>query len=171
MKVLMIWHDLPSPYTGSSLPAFNLLRCLSKKHDFTLLAFKEETHENRYSYDLSKYCEVITPLTITVPQSFTKRFIYTAKNTFCSQNMFSNNHSFFNFYYSPKLQEKLKDLLETKKFDMIYTSLSMAHYVQNIDLPKVVHTYDPVTEAFFRRYVSTRNPKAKFFFGGYNIKE
>ncbi|MFX0201454.1 MAG: glycosyltransferase, partial [Candidatus Hodarchaeota archaeon] len=163
MKILMLWHDLPSPYTGSALPVFNLLRYLGQKHDITLLSFREITGESRYTYDLNQYCEVIEPLSITVPKSLLKQILYTTRNTLSPQNLFSRNLSFFNFYYSPRMQARIGDLLTARKFDLTYTSTSMAHYVQNTDLPKVVHSYDCVTEIYRQQYLSMRNLAAKFF--------
>lgn len=163
MKILTLWHDLPSPYTGESLPAFNLLRHLGKRHSITLLTFQSITEEARYVYDLSKHCEVIKPLRIAVPNSLPEQVLSTAKNTLSPKNLFSKHPSFFNFYYSPRMQAQIGELLTAREFDLIYTSASMAYYVQDVDLPKVVHSYDCVTDQYREKYLSMRNTGAKFF--------
>jgi sugar transferase (PEP-CTERM/EpsH1 system associated) len=163
MKILALWHDLPSPYTGSSLPLFNLLRYLAQKHNITLLSFREMTQESRYTHDLNQYCELIEPIGITVPTSLAKQILYTARNTLSPQNLLSKNPSLFNFYYSAKMQARIRDLLSTREFDLIYASGVMAHYVQAVHLPKVVHSYDCMTEMYRQKYLSMRNRVAELF--------
>lgn len=36
MRILMLWSDLPNPYTGMGIPAFNLLKHLSQRHEITV---------------------------------------------------------------------------------------------------------------------------------------
>ena len=163
MKILTLWHDLPSPYTGSSLPLFNLLRYLAQKHSITLLSFREMTQESRYTHDLNQYCELIEPIGITVPTSLAKQILYTARNTLSPQNLLSKNPSLFNFYYSARMQTRIRDLLSTREFDLIHASGVMAHYVQAVRLPKVVHSYDCMTEMYRQKYLSMRSRAAQLF--------
>jgi len=169
MKILLLWHDLPSPYTGDSLPIYNLFKYLGQKHDITLLSFKQVTEESRYRYDLNRYYEAIETQDITEAKSLIKRIIRTFANILSPTSLFSAKSSFIDFYYShtyysPGMQLKIKNLLTTTKFDLIYTSLFMAFYVQDVDLPKVVHEYDCVTEMNRQKYLSMKNLVAKFFY-------
>ena len=162
MKILTLWHDLPSPYTGSSLPAFNLLKCLSQKHDITLLCFKYLTEESRYIYDLKQYCEVVEPENITAPKSLLERIRQHPADSLSPKTLFSANFRFVNFYYSSRMQIRINNLLSTRKFDLIYSSHLMTWYVLDVDLPKVVHEFDCVTEQSRQKYLITKNLAAKF---------
>jgi sugar transferase (PEP-CTERM/EpsH1 system associated) len=163
MNILMLWDDLPSPVGGTALPAFNLLRYLGQRHNITLISFKDVTEESLYRYDLNQYCEVIDPIDIVIPKSLPKIIAYTIKNTLHPQNLFSRNFSLFNLHYLPKMQNKIKDLLTSRKFDLIYTSPFMPHFVQDVSLPKVVHLYDCLTETQRRKYLNAENLAMKFF--------
>nr|AID65762.1 hypothetical protein [uncultured bacterium] len=142
----MIWHDMPSPFTGTSLPAFNLLRYLGVKHNIILISFKERSAEPRYIYDLSQYCEVIEPIEIVIPPSQLKAILYAIKNSLNPRNLIPNNFSYFNLHYMPRMQRKINELLVNRNFDLIYTSPYVPYYVQNVNLPKVIHSYDCLTE-------------------------
>lgn len=162
MKILALCHDLPSPYTGASLPVFNLLKYLAKKHDITLVCFKQKTEESRYRYNLNELCEIVEPQTITVPKSLVKQIIVTTANTLSPINLFSTNPSFFNFYYSPRMQLRIKYLLSTREFDLIYSDSIMAFYGQNVDIPKIINESDCVTEISRQKYLSMKNLISKF---------
>jgi sugar transferase (PEP-CTERM/EpsH1 system associated) len=162
MKILAIWHDLPSPYTGSSLPAFNLLKYLTQKHDVTLLCFKDVEEESRYNYDLNQYCEVVEPESITVPKSSLERILQNPADSLSPKNLFFANFRFMNFYYSSRMQRRINNLLSTRKFDLIYSSHLMTWYVLDVDLPKVVHEFDCVTEQSRQKYLLTKNLAMKF---------
>ena len=107
----MLWHDLPLPSVGDCLAAFYLLRYLHKKHGVTLLSFKQVTEKTRQIEDLAQYCQVIEPMRISEPRLQLKQLLLTIKNMLCPQNLLSKNPSFFDFYYSPKMQSKVRDLL------------------------------------------------------------
>lgn len=174
MKILMLWHDYPSPFSGGSLPAFNLLKNLGRKHNITLLCFKQATSESIYINDLNQYCEIDEPVnipfSITTPKSLLKQILYTIIITLSPQNLFSKNPSFFNMSYSPKMQTKIKALLFSRDFDLIYSDGAMAHYVQNTNLPKVVHSFDCLTEQSRQKYLSMRNFGPRIFWWLQHLK-
>ena len=166
----MLWHDLPLPSVGDCLAAFHLLRYLHQKHDVTLLSFKQITEKTRQIEDLAQYCQIIEPMSISEPQLQLKQLLLTIKNMLCPQNLLSKNPSFFDFYYSPKMQTKVRALLTATKFDLIYTSEPMALYVQDSSLPKVVHPFDCFTEYSRQRYTNSKNPWSKFIWWLYYLR-
>lgn len=162
MKILLLSRDLPSPYTGSALRIFNLLKYLSKKHEhnITLVALKERTKESKYVHDLRRYCDVIE--TIEMPEGglSLKMVIYVIKNTLSLRNIFSKNHGFLNSRYSPKMQRKVMEMLKTSDFDLIFVDhLYMACYVLDMNLPKVVDVKDAMIKTIYGSYAHEK----KFF--------
>jgi sugar transferase (PEP-CTERM/EpsH1 system associated) len=161
----MLWSDLPNPYTGACIPAFNLMKYLSQIHEITLLTFQATTKENRYKEDVSKFCASIEVLPLEEPKSMLKLFLFVAMNTLSPQNLLSKNPVLLEYYYSPQMQKKVRNLLATRKFDLIYTDMRMAHYVQEVTLPKVVHELDCMTEMYRQWYDNAQNLAMKLFQG------
>jgi len=166
MDILVLSHEYPSPQTGGALRIFNFLKYLSKKygHDITLISLIEKTEEPRYVYKLNEYCSLVE--TIDMPElgvSFFRTIGYVIKNMFSFQYIFSKDH-ILSAYYSPIMQRKVREILRTKKFDIILvSSLPMAFYVLDVKLPKVVDAMDATSEALRQRYILERNFAMKIF--------
>jgi hypothetical protein len=121
MKILILWGDLPSPTTGSSIPIFNLLPYLKQKHDLTLLTFQIESDEPVYLDYLKQYCEVIGPLPKKLSSEF-KRNVKSFINTLNPRNLFSRNPVFFNLMYSLEMREMLDKVLSRPEVLTCYTA-------------------------------------------------
>jgi polysaccharide biosynthesis protein PslH len=161
MKILALWHDLPNPYTGDSLPIFNLLKYLARKHEITWLSFKYTTTESRYDNDMGQYCqniETVSLANLTGSESKQKLIRYIAALPFTY--WFSAKPFIFQLLFSPEMQSKVDHLVSTRKFDLIYTSLAMASYIKKSKFPKVVHQFDCVTEMAYRQYLSVKGLSA-----------
>ncbi|ODV48847.1 sugar transferase (PEP-CTERM/EpsH1 system associated) [Methanohalophilus euhalobius] len=160
MKILMLCHNVPSPYRGDTLRPFNLIKFLSKKYNYkiTLLCFKKKGSQTREcEHTLKKYCHVIPPVEIKNRNGFISTIMHTIKNTLCLQNILSGNISFLNYYYSAKIQDEINKLLKTENFDAIYTDGGMAHYVYNNKLPKIVEPLDAISENTYELFLNENN--------------
>ena len=166
----MLWYDLPSPYEGGSLPAFNLLKQLGRKHDITLLSFQGVISEASYDYNLSQYCRVITSR-IRISTTHVKRLAYAMKTTLSPRNLLSRNPGFFNLYHSSEMQERLRELLSSERFDVIYTSGPTAHYVRKVNLPKIVHVFDCESDASHQAYINAKKLSEKLYWWLAYIRE
>lgn len=157
MNIMFLCHDIPNPSNPLTFRVFNFLKYSKNnyRHEITLVAFKEMKEESRYVYDLQRYCEVDT---VEIPKylsSSGKRAIYTLKNMLSFRNIFSKNHTFLNFYWSPEMQRKVRGLLKIKKFDVIYVdSYHMIPYIESLNIPKVIEVYDVESEAQYKGYKS-----------------
>lgn len=157
MNIMFLCHDLPNPSNPLTFRVFNFLKYSKKKykHEITLVAFKEMKDELRYVYDLQRYCEVDI---VEIPKylsSFRERVAYTLKNMLSFRNIFSRNHTFLNFYWSPKMQRKIRELWKIKKFDVIFVdSYFMIPYIERLNIPKVIEVYDIESEAIYKGYKS-----------------
>lgn len=165
MKVLMLWNQIPSPYTGTGIPAFNLLRQLRTQHEFTLIAFQNNIKEMNCFRDIQQICHKVETAPLEEPQTLMKLLFYTTKNTFSLQNILSNNRTLFNYYYSPLMHNKIREMLISQEFDVIYTDLPMAFYIQKLRVPKVVHELDCATEMYRQRFTRRQNIWSKLFQG------
>lgn len=161
----MLWSVLPSPDTGAGIPAFHLIKHLGQRHEISLLAFQEERKESGQREDVNPFCHSIEALPFQAPKSLLRRSLFATKNTLSPQNLISRNPSFLDPYYSPRVNKRVRTLLASRKFDLIYTNMRMAHYVQEAMLPKVVHDLDCMTEMYRQWYASAPNPAMKLLKG------
>lgn len=165
MKILMLWHDYPSVYTGGALPALNVIKHLSKKNEVTLLCFTQATKKSKQVPSVEQYCEVIETVDIHIPRSRPYAILYAIKNTFSFQNLLAKNRCLFTPNSPTEIRRKLEGVLIQKKIDLIYSDLAMAYLVQHIKLPKIVHALDCWTEAYYGWYKNTQRLMLKFFWG------
>lgn len=168
MKILIVCEDLPSLSNATSFRVLNSVKFLSKKynHNITLVAFKHMIKESRYihDYDLKKYCDVKT---IDIPKnmdlSFETKLMYRIKNIFSSQNIFSKNPCFFNPLYSPKMQREIRELVKTRKFDIVFVNFwAMLFNVLDIKIPKILEVW-AVSEGRHESYKLEKNFFSKMF--------
>lgn len=157
MNILLTWSDYPSIYSGSHLPAFNIVKHLSKKNDITLLCFRQVARESKQFTGLEQYCEVIETVDLPIYQSLSYKMLLAIRNTFSLENLFAKKHCFFIPYYSAEMCKKFEYILAHGKFDLIYTDAVMAYLSRHIGLPKVTHVFDCGTKAYFERYKNTQN--------------
>lgn len=157
MNILLTWSDYPSIYSGSHLPAFNIVKHLSKKNDITLLCFRQVARESKQFTGLEQYCEVIETVDLPIHQSLSYKMLLAIRNTFSFENLLAKKHCFFTPYYSAEMCKKFEYILTHGKFDLIYTDVVMAYLSRHIELPKVTHVFDCGTKAYFERYKNTRN--------------
>ena len=162
MRVLVLWSDLPSPYCGWSLNAFHMMKHLSKKHEFTLIAFRDATDERRYTDDLLRYCHNLRTLDVSRRKPFLRLAYQLATNALSPKTPLSRKwFALLNFSFSPAMRREVENILATNEFDVIYTNMRMAHYVKDVPLPKVVHNLDCMTEAVRQFFVNASNPGMK----------
>ena len=156
MNILLTWSDYPSIYSGAHLPAFNIVKHLSKKNDITLLCFRQVTRESKQFTGLEQYCEVIETVDLPIYQSRSYKMLLAIRNTFSLENLLAKKHCFFTPYYSAEMCKKFEYILTHGEFDLIYTDAVMAYLSRHIGLPKVTHAFDCGTKAYFERYKNTR---------------
>jgi glycosyltransferase involved in cell wall biosynthesis len=93
--------------------------------------------------------------------SFLTTLLHSLKNTVSPRNLISNNIRFLNYYYSPKMDTVIKELLKNESFDAIYADGLMAHYVSNVDLPKIVEPLDALSLSYREHYQKETNTVKK----------
>jgi polysaccharide biosynthesis protein PslH len=166
MKILMLCHDLPNPYSGGTSRTYNLIKLLSEKYNYeiTLLSFKQKTHDSIYDHDLNKYCQSAFSLDIMEKNSSTYDiFIYTIITSISLRNIFSNSSALLNFYYSPAMQEKINAILRSNEYDAIYSDGPMACYLHNVKIPKIVEPLDAGSSSYHKAFLREKNLLKKLY--------
>ena len=163
MKLLMLCHDYPTPNRGDTTRAYNLIKQFSTQYGYeiVLVSFKDKRAHRGVYCDLDSFCQVSTPIEIDMGPSFLTTLLHSLKNTVSPRNLISNNIRFLNYYYSPKMDTVIKELLKNESFDAIYADGLMAHYVSNVDLPKIVEPLDALSLSYREHYQKETNTVKK----------
>ena len=118
---------------------FNLVKHLSKKymHNVTIIAFKYEEDSEKY---LKKYCDKV--ITVNLPILYEKRLVYYIINYIIGillQDISLRKRNILDYRFSWKMQGKIKELLKTKEFDIVFVDdPSMVSYILDLSLPKIL---------------------------------
>ena len=158
MKILFVCYELPSPLEAGSLRVLHSVKYLSEKygHDITLVAFRLPQKEYP---DLSDYCRIET---IDIPcrpgLKSPKAILYALKSMFSPHNIFSLRPSFFFYSYSPKLDRRIKALIDNNEVDiMVIDHSSMLCYASSKRVPTVLLEAFAVSEIALMEYKLERN--------------
>ncbi len=99
------------PSSGGQIRTFNLIKYLSKKHEITLVALYKNEKEKKYEREIKKYCKEVF---------LCKR----PSSPWQVDNILKTIFSAYPFLIvrntSSEAREKIKALLEKKKFDVIH---------------------------------------------------
>jgi sugar transferase (PEP-CTERM/EpsH1 system associated) len=161
MKILVTWYDYPSIHSGIHLPAFHMIKHLSKKNEITLLCFRQMTRESKHVTSLEQYCEAIETVDIPIYPSLSYKTLCAIRNTFALENLLAKPRCFFTPYYSPQMCKKFERLVTQKKFDLIYTDFMMAYLSQHTGLPKIAHVFDCSRKGYYERYKNAHHLMSK----------
>ncbi len=166
MKILFLLFVSPSPFQGTGLRHFHLLRCLSKRHNIALISFKDQTEQWDYTSELQKYCSVVRSVPLVIPKrllssQMIQAIMHATKNIFSLQNIYPRAP---NLFYSPKIQRELKELLSAESFDAIYTHPFMGDYVANVNLPKIIDFIDANSQYYYQMYKLQGNALIKMYY-------
>lgn len=150
MKILIVSHNLPSPFDPSLVRVFYFIKHLSRKHkhEIALFSLKEAREASKCVRKLEEYCNTIETFErLQLDYSFQMAMSWAKRSIFSYQNIFSEKYGFLSSTFSPKLRERISRFLRMEKVDISYCSdVPMAFYVSQIDLPKVI---DPIDALVF----------------------
>lgn len=159
MKLLFVCYELPLPSDAGSYRVLYSLKYLSEKygHDITLVAFRLPGKDYP---DLSSYCRIETIDIASWPGlKSPKTLFYAFKNMFSSYyNMFSRHSSFLNYFYSPKMDRKVKALLDNNRFDVLVVEHPMMlRYVLDKRVSTVLLETFALSEIVWMEYKLEKN--------------
>jgi glycosyltransferase involved in cell wall biosynthesis len=161
MNILIIWEERPSPYSGAVLPAFNVLKHLSRSHTIRLLYLDDDLAASRSYPELERYCSRIDPVPWH-PQSHSSQLLSVARDSFAPRKLFSDYRYFLTTKYSPEMASLVQDARHDK-YDVVYASRPVAFYAWRFSTPKVMHAFDCTSAAYYQDYLRARRPMDKLY--------
>lgn len=134
MKILFLCHRIPyPPNKGDKLRAFNILKFLSEKHTVDLLTLADDRDDLRYQDDLVPYCRQVEVF-------YFNPLIAKAK---ILAHLFSSDPLTIPYFYHAGLKKKIEQAVSDEKYDLLFLfSSSMAQYVLDMDIPKIIDFVD-----------------------------
>jgi polysaccharide biosynthesis protein PslH len=163
MNILYICPRFPYPTNqGDKVVVYNHLKFLSKKNKITLLSFMQDEKEMDGISHLSSYCSRI--------EVFKKRKNFTLLNFIFA--IYKSDPFTAIRYYSPKMLERSKGLIESGRFDIVHVAFYyMGQYAinKNIAVPKttalILDTHNIEYLIYSRCARLTKNPFLKIYAG------
>ena len=155
MKLFVILSRVPYPLEkGDKLRAFNQLKILSKKHDIYLFALNDAVLHKDAVNILSSFCKEVHIFKLPKKHIFwnTVRAFFSDKPLQCG------------YFYNPKAQLAVNELISKIKPDHIYAQLiRTAEYVKNQPIKKTLDYQDVLSKGMFRQMERTSFWKRWFF--------
>lgn len=131
MKILYLCHRFPfPPNRGGKIRPFNMIRHLSQKHEVTVASMARSAREAREGEGLATHCAHYE--------------MGRVRDSIQALRMLARlptpTPSSMGYFYSPRLARRVRDLLETRGFDLIFVhASSVAQYVEQVrGIPKIL---------------------------------
>ncbi|MCX7998342.1 MAG: hypothetical protein N3A69_05235, partial [Leptospiraceae bacterium] len=142
MKVLITWREMPDPRHPSLARPFYFIKKFSKLLDISLIA---PTFEGKdLSYEDTENIKLHT-LKLYKSKKLISKALMSIQNRLNSQAIFdSRDFNFFRIYY-PSIRKKIKEILFSEDFDLIYIDYMVQTYFNRLDFrnPILVEFFSP----------------------------
>ncbi len=158
MKILCLMPYSPVPKTfGGALRIYYLLKNLASEHQVTALAFGTPRKQKLFEEEFGDLLEEIH----IVPEPHSKHFKRLAQ---CYSVFRPGSYSML-ACYSPKMQNKLDELLAGNDFDAVHTEFPfMGQYEMKSDVIKILDAHNVEHDNFRRMGMKCRHPIKKWFY-------
>jgi len=132
MNILYICHRFPfPPKRGGKIRPFNMIRHLTASgHKVTVCSLARSDAEAAEGQGISPHCEAFHMARVHAPTQALRMVARLASSTPSSMG----------YFYSPELQAKVRELLASRTWDLIFVHCSsVAQYVEHVtDVPKIL---------------------------------
>jgi sugar transferase (PEP-CTERM/EpsH1 system associated) len=131
LKILYVCHRFPfPPKRGGKIRPFNMIRHFSEKHEVTVASLARSDDEAREGEGIAPHCARFEMARVSNPVQVA-RMVARLPTTVPSS---------MGFFYSPDLARRIRDLLSTTRFDLIFVHCSsVAQYVADVrGIPKIL---------------------------------
>jgi sugar transferase (PEP-CTERM/EpsH1 system associated) len=131
MKILYVCHRFPfPPKRGGKIRPFNMIRHLSRTHEVTVASLVRSDQEVTEGQGLAQYCANYEMGRVHTPVQMLRMVARLPTPTPSSMG----------FFYSAALARRLRDMLGSRRFDLIFVHCSsVAQYVENVrGIPKIL---------------------------------
>jgi hypothetical protein len=131
MKILYVCHRFPfPPKRGGKIRPFNMIRHLSERHEVTVASLARSDVEAKEGEGLARHCARYEMARVSNPIQ-TLRMV---------ARLPTPTPSSFGFFYSPALARRIRELVATERFSLIFVHCSsVAPYVEDVEgVPKIL---------------------------------
>ena len=131
MKILYVCHRFPfPPKRGGKIRPFNMIRHLSQNHQVTVASLARSDDEAREGEGIAPHCAGFEMARVSNPVQVA-RMVARLPTTVPSS---------MGFFYSPTLARRIRELLRSTRFDLIFVHCSsVAQYVADVQgVPKIL---------------------------------
>lgn len=152
MRILFLCLRCPyPPQRGDRIRSYNIIKQLSKRHKITLVFFSESDVDIEAVKELEQFCEHIEWV------RFNKLFAQLNTAIHCFSRLPLQLH----YWYNPKMQKVINNLISTEEFELIHAQLfRMGQYVSKVKgMAKVLDLTDSLALNLSRRAELDCSPK------------
>lgn len=131
MKVLYVCHRFPfPPKRGGKIRPFNMIKHLSADHEVTVASLARSPEEAHEGEGLASVCSRYVMAQVHNPTQVARMVA----------RLPTPVPSSMGFFYSPSLAQRVRKLLDTERFDLIFVHCSsVAQYVESVrGIPKIL---------------------------------
>lgn len=153
MRILFVVPNVPSSIRPRPL---HFIRGLSQKHQVSVVCLATNESDDRFVSQLRQHCQSLEVIRLSRWRSFGN----------CLRALFSSSSLRSAYFYSSRLRERVKVLVEGNEIDLIHAehlkSLPMVEPVLG-KVPVVFDAVDCLSMLESRRRATTKNPLVKLF--------
>lgn len=122
MKVLFVCHRFPfPPKRGGKIRPFNIIRHLALSHEVTVCSLSRSAEETREATGIEDYCKNFHLFEVNERVQWARMVL----------RLPSSTPSSMGYFYSSKMERKIRELLAAEKFDIVFVHCSsVAQYVR-----------------------------------------
>ncbi|MBS0326157.1 MAG: TIGR03087 family PEP-CTERM/XrtA system glycosyltransferase [Proteobacteria bacterium] len=131
MKILYVCHRFPyPPKRGGKIRPFNMIRHLAASHEVVVASLARSREEADEGRGLAAHCAHYEMVTVTNPLQVARMVA----------RLPTPEPSSFGYFHSPALARRIRVLLATEEFDLVFVHCSsVAHYVRHVrGIPKIL---------------------------------
>jgi len=132
LRILFVCHRFPFPPSrGGKIRPFNIIKHLTESgHEVHVASIARSADEAKDGKGLSEHCAGYLMAQVRSPLSMAKACV----------NLATTTPSSMGYFHSPRLARDIRDLLDSKSFDLIFVHCSsVAQYVEHVhDIPKIM---------------------------------
>jgi sugar transferase (PEP-CTERM/EpsH1 system associated) len=131
VNILFICHRFPfPPKRGGKIRPFHMIKHLSARHRVTVASLARSDEEAREGEGIAPHCAAYEMAQVSNPVQVMRMIAHLP----------TMRPSSMGFFYSTSLQRRIKSLLQSQKFDLIFVHCSsVAQYVEDVyGIPKIL---------------------------------
>jgi polysaccharide biosynthesis protein PslH len=131
MKILYVCHRFPfPPKRGGKIRPFNMIRHFSQKHEVTVASLVRSEEEGSEGQGIAPYCARFEMARVSKPVQMARMVA----------RLPTSEASSLGYFYSADLARRIRELLGTTNFDLIFVHCSsVAQYVADVrGIPKIL---------------------------------